>query len=212
MLNKPLEELQPLPPETYEGVNLDWLTIYVVGEVEERKVDLSFENIVVAAYRLFPKKFSLLGYPSYPDAKRIHYALWRCTYKDRQWVRGKARQGFELTERGRRALQEAREALSGGVPQRKKAYSHTRRWEKILDEVKRSPAYSKYSQDQRDLVSQAECCHALQGTLDSHRDVLLDNLGKLQTIADQLEQSDLVEFFKWIEERFGAFLREGASA
>lgn len=210
-MNKVLDELQPLLSETYEGIALDLLAIYAVGEVSERKMNLSFENIAVAAFRLFPKKFSLLGYPSFPDAKRVHHVLRRCVYKDKQWLRGKFVHGFELTERGHKVLQEARQALTVAMPQRKKVLSHTRRFEKILDEVRRSPAYLKYVQGNHDLVSEAECCHALQGTLDSNRQVLLDNLRQLQTIANDLEQSDIAEFLTWLDNRFGAFLSEGDS-
>jgi hypothetical protein len=139
-VNKVLDELQPLLSETYEGIGLDLLTIYAVGEVSERKMDLSYENIVVAAFRLFPKKFSLLGYPSFPDSERVHHVLRRHVYtKDRhkQWLRGKFAHGFELTERGCQVLQEATQALAVAVPQRKKVLSHTRRFEKILDEIRR---------------------------------------------------------------------------
>jgi len=211
-VSKVLDELQPCLSETYEGIGLDLLTIYAVGEVSERKMDLSYENIVVAAFRLFPKKFSLLGYPSFPDSERVHHVLRRHVYtnnRDQQWLRGKFAHGFELTERGRQILQEARQSLTAGVPQHKKILSHTRRFEKILDEVRRSPAYLKYVQGKRDLVSEAECCNALQGTLDSDRQVLLNNLHQLQTIANDLEQSDVVTFLNWLDNCFGTFLREG---
>jgi hypothetical protein len=211
-VNKVLDELQPLLHETYEGVGLDLLTIYAVGEVSERKMDLSYENIVVAAFRLFPKKFSLLGYPLFPDSERVHHVLRRHVYaKDRhkQWLRGKFAHGFELTEGGRQVLQEAREALAVATPQRKKVLSHTRRFERILEEVKCSPAYRKYDEGHRDSVSEAECCHVLQGTLDSNRQVLLDNLRQLQNIAIDLEQTDIAEFFGWLDDRFRPFLREG---
>jgi hypothetical protein len=66
-------------------------------------------------------------------------------------------------------------------------------------------------QGERDVVSEAECCQALQGTLDSNRQVLLDNLHQLQTIANDLEQSDITEFLTWLDNRFAAFLTEGIS-
>jgi len=210
-VSKILDELQPLPPEKYEGIDLDSLTIFVVGEMEGRKADISFENIVVGVFRFFPKKFSLLGYPLFPDSQRVHQVLRRCVYKDRQWLRGKFKHGFELTERGRQILQKTREALTGGMQQPKKVLPHTRRLERILDEVRRSPAYLKNVQGHRDSISEGECCHVLQGTLDSNRKVLLDNLRQLQTIANDLEQGDIVEFLKWLDDRFGAFLSKGIS-
>lgn len=82
-----------------------------VAVVEEAGVDLSLENIVIAAFRLFPNKFSLLTYPEHPDAIRVDKALRRCNAKDRQWLMGKTSQGFALTQRGRRELELARETV-----------------------------------------------------------------------------------------------------
>ncbi len=201
-----LQELKPFPPHLYEGSNLNWLVLYAVGMLEERRIDLSFEHVVVAAFRLFPKKFSLLGYPKHPDAKRVHDALWRCAYKNRQWLLGKTSQGFAFTERGRQELELARQALKSGSLSQKKTFSQTRRFEKLLAEVRTAPAYAKYSQGTPDKVSEAECCYVLQGTLDSDRGVLARNLTKLKGMADELEQKDIVAFMDWLGARFVRFL------
>ena len=209
--NRSLEELKPFPPHLYEGTNLNWLVLYAVGMLEERRIDLSFEHVVVAAFRLFPKKFSLLGYPKHPDAKRVHDALWRCAYKNRQWLLGKTSQGFAFTERGRKELEMAKQALKRGSLPQKKTFSQTRRFEKLLAEVRAAPAYAKYSQATPDKVSEAECCHVLQGTLDSDRRVLADNLTKLKGMATELDQKDIVVFMDWLESRFARFLEREES-
>jgi hypothetical protein len=204
-----LNALKPYPPELYEGINLNWLVLVAVGIVEERGVGLSFEHVVVAAFKLFPKKFSLLGYPEHPDAKRVHDALWRCTYKNREWLMGKTSQGFAFTQRGRQELEAARRALEVGCGPVKKTYSQTRRFEKLLGEVQASPAYIKYQRADRDRITDSECCHVLQGTLDSDRRVLRDNLVKLRQIAADLDQKDVVTFMDWLGQRFARFLKEG---
>ena len=207
--NRNVQDLEPFPPHLYEGINLNWLVLYAVGVLEERKVDLSFEHVVVATFRLFPKKFSLLGYPEHPDAKRVHDALWRCAYKNRQWLRGKTSQGFAFTERGRQELDTAKQALKRGSLPQKKTFSQTRRFEKLLAEVRAAPAYAKYSQGTQDKVSEAECCHVLQGTLASDRRVLVDNLAKLKSMAIELEQKDIVALMDWLGTRFARFLERG---
>jgi len=205
--NRNVQDLEPFPPHLYEGINLNWLVLYAVGVLEERKVDLSFEHIVAAAFRLFPRKFSLLGYPEYPDAKRVHDALClRCAYKDRQWLLGKKSQGFAFTERGRQELATAQQALKRGSLTRRKAFSQTRRLEMFLAEVRAAPAYAKYSKGESDKVSEAECCHVLQGTLGSNRRVLADNLTKLKAMATELEQKDIVAFMEWLAPVFARFL------
>ena len=207
--DRSLQSLKPFPHDIYEGINLNWLVLFSVGVLEERGVDLSFENTVIAAFRLFPKKFSLPGYPEHPDAKRVHDGLWRCAYKNRQWLLGKTSQGFAFTERGRQELELAKKALNSGYLPQKKTFSQTRRFEKLLAEVRAAPAYGKYSKGEPDKVSEAECCHALQGTLDSDRRVLVDNLTKLKKMAAGLEQKDIVRFVDWLGQRFAQFLETG---
>ena len=108
--HKTLETLKAYPVHAYEGINLNWLVLVAVGAVEECGIGLSFEHVVVTSFKLFPKKFSLLGYPEHPDAKRVHDALWRCAYENRQWLIGKTSQGFAFTQRGRQELEIARKA------------------------------------------------------------------------------------------------------
>lgn len=205
-----LDSLQAYPSSLYDGVNLNWLVLLSVGVLEEKGVDLSFENIIIAAFKLFPKKFSLLGYPEYPDANRIRTALvLRCAYKNRQWLLGTISHGFAFTERGRQELELAKKALQKDYLPIKKTFSKTRRFEKLLGEVRSSPAYAKYFKGERDRISEAECCHVLQGTLDSDLRVLRDNLIKLREMATGLEQKDLVGFMDWLGQRFARFLQIG---
>jgi len=205
-----LDKMQAYPASLYEGINLNWLALVAVAAVEEIGSDLSFESIVVAAFKLFPKKFSFQSYPDYPDAKRVHDALFRCTFKNRRWLSGRAGQGFSFTERGRQELEVARRALQiESQTGRRKTFSQTRRLEKLLAEVRSAPAYVKYSKGERDRVSEAECCHVLQGTLDSDRRVLADNLSKLKSMAEDLHQEDLGEFMEWVSQRFARFLGMG---
>jgi hypothetical protein len=204
-----LDTLKSYPAHLYDGVNLNWLVLLSVRTVEKSGVALSFEHIVVAAFKLFPKKFSLLAYPEHPDAKRVHDALWRCAYKNRQWLLGKTSQGFAFTERGRQQLELARHTLQKDYQTTKKTFSQTRRWEKLLAEVRAAPAFAKYSKGERDKISEAECCHVLQGTLDSDRRVLTDNLTKLSEMASGLLQEDVVRFMEWLGQRFARFLEKG---
>jgi len=206
MQRRSLDGLKAYPAHLYDGVNLNWLVLLSVGAVEESGVDLSLEHIVMAAFKLFPRKFSLLTYPAHPDAIRVDKALRRCTDKDRQWLMGKTSQGFAFTERGRQQLELARQTLQKDYRSAKKTFSQTRRFEKLLGEVKAAPAYAKFLKGEPNRISEAECCNVLQGTLDSDRRVLLDNLTKLKTMATDLQEKEAVAFMDWLGQRFARFL------
>jgi hypothetical protein len=201
-----IEKLKAIAPTKYENVDLDHLVMHAVGQLDRMGADLSCENAVVAAFRLFPKKFSLPGYPSYPDGKRIHDCLFRCTFKTKKWLGGKTRQGFSITDRSRAFIKEAEDLLSGVPSDRTKAPSHTRRKELLLAEVLSSPAYTKFRDGKYDSISESDACYLLQGTRDSSRDTLRENLLSLKRFVQELEQADLAKFLDWFEKRFETFL------
>lgn len=206
-MKEKIEKLKAFDVSKYENVDLDHLVMYTMSQLEKIGADLSFENAVVATFKLFPKKFSLLGFSSYPDSLRVYTCLWRCsTDKKKQWLGGKIRQGFVITNRSRRFIKEAEDRLKGLYPEDMKAPSQTRRKESLLAEVTSSSAYSKYIKGQRDSISAAEFCFLLQGTLDSTREILKGNLTSLKQFAEELDRKDIFEFLGWLEQHFTKFL------
>jgi len=51
-----IEKLTPFDETKYENIDLDHLIMYVMGQLEKIGVDLSFENAVVASFKLFQHK------------------------------------------------------------------------------------------------------------------------------------------------------------
>jgi len=203
-----LKELKSFAESKYKNIDLDHLMMYVMKELERIKANLSYENAVVAAYKIFPKKFSLLGFEEYPDSNRVDQCLWRCSGKTRQWLVGKARQGFKINPRSRVIFKESEDLLEGRKPTKTKAISQTRRKESILAETLDSPAYKKYLEKNGNLITEAEFCFLLQGTLDSEKDTLKRNLNLLKMFADELGRKEITTFLEWIENHFKSFLRK----
>ena len=201
--------LKSLDGKKYENIDLDHLMMYVMGKLYELGVDLSFENATVAASKLFPKKFSLVGYPEYPDSNRVGHCLWRCA-EHRKWLGGKSRQGFVITERSKLIIKEVKAMIEKGSTNRKSAHatSQTRRKEALLLEVVSSTAYKKYKQGKGDTITEAELCFLLQGTLDSSRALLKGNLNALRNYAETLENREIINFLYWVELNFKDFFKE----
>lgn len=203
-----LKGLKPLNTAQYKNVSLDYLVMYAIGQLQEMNVDLAFENIVVATYKFFPKKFSLIGFP-YPDSNRVGKRLWDCISKKKRWLGGKIHQGFVVTERSRFFIKEAENLLAGVSFQstRPKAASQTRRKESLLAEITASSAYRKYQKGQESSISQADFCFLLQGTLDSTPEILIGNLEALQKFAQELQREDILRFLSRLEDRFKNILK-----
>ncbi len=107
-MNEKILKLEAVEAHKYEDIDLEHLIMYAVGQLEGIGVELSFENVVIASFKLFPEKFSLLGFPEYPDANRVVKRLWDFTSKKskKPYLSGKIRQGFVITERGRAYIKE----------------------------------------------------------------------------------------------------------
>jgi hypothetical protein len=203
-----IEKLTSFDESKYENLDLDHLMMYAMGELERIQVDLSFENATVAAFKLFPKKFSLVGFINYPDSNRVDQCLWRCA-KHRQWLGGKSRQGFIITERSKLVIKECEDMIEKGMSIKKtKTTSQTRRKEALLLEVESSSAYKKYEQNEGSNINEAELCFLLQGTLDSSHKLLKENLNVLKNYAKTLENRNVVNFLDWVESNFNDFFNK----
>jgi len=199
-------DVKEIDSSSYESIDLDRLVVYAVAKLSDMGLELSLENIIVATFKLFPKKFSLVGYPEFPDATRVEKCLWRCKGKKRGWLGGKTPHGYTLTDRGRMVADHASSLLAVPLEAKHKAISQTRRKESIVAEVSSAPAYQKYIQGEEDKITEAELCYVLQGTLDSLKDTLRGNLDSLKVIADELQRDEVSEFLVFLENRFTKFL------
>ena len=99
--------LPTYPHESYRGVGLNDLLAYVVLFLEGQELATTFENITVAAHRMFPGKFSLVGYPQFPDATRVQLVILHLGPKYVGLLEGKKKTGYYLNARGREAAKSA---------------------------------------------------------------------------------------------------------
>jgi len=202
-----IKRLKPFDLENYDSIDLDRLVIYSTVKLEKMGIELSLENIIVGSFKLFPQKFSLSGYIEFPDATRVEKCLWRCKGRKRQWIGGKTPHGYLITDKTRVISgQTEAQLLNTGLKKEQRTPSRLRRKDGILKETTSSPAYSKYINNQGDSITEAELCYLLQGTLDSSRQVLRENLASLKKIAEDLESKKILDFLCWLEISFKSFL------
>ncbi|MFA5367116.1 MAG: hypothetical protein WC333_04490 [Dehalococcoidia bacterium] len=88
----------------YSEIGLNDLLAYTVWTLDTEKLRPTFENIVVCAHKLFPGKFSLVGYPEFPDAARVQRVILHLGPKYVGWLNGKNKTGYSLNQRGIEAV------------------------------------------------------------------------------------------------------------
>lgn len=202
-----LNEISAFDEDLYRNLDIDRLVVYVLFYLEENNIQLTIENIIIGAFKLFPNKFSLFGFPEYPDSARVEKSLWRSRGKERQWIGGRTRQGYSLNRRSYMIAERVSQDLQieSGIENSSKENKRLRRWEKIIKEIEKSTAYKKYMDDCTDSITESEFCYVLQGTLDSPKEILNENLITLKTMARDLKNEEIEKFLCKLECKFSKF-------
>lgn len=173
----------------------------------------TFENIVVAAYRMFPEKFALEGYPEYPDAARANRALLQLGPKYRNWARGSVQKGFVLTDSGLAEVGRVRDALSGAKPlehlkPRPRSAPRTLDLSEELLSIERSALYAKWSKGALSEGTTLDLLEMLSAYAYTPTRALRDRLAVLENTAKQLGRKDLLEFLEAVHKKFTSKLRD----
>ena len=181
----------------YMKIGLDDLVTYAVFSLKEKGKEATFENLVVECYSLFPKRFSLVGYPMYPDSALVNKSWLRCR-TDKRLIDGSAAKGFKLTPAGIEVVEKTSFLLKDRTGQAtigKMKEEERSRASKFVQHIENSIAYKKYLSNQTlSAITDFELRDILLGTMQTDIDVLLDNASRLETYARTKERKDLVDF------------------
>lgn len=208
-----LRKLKPFKPEVYENIDLNRLTVYAIWMLQENKIPVTFENIVVTLYRMFPKKFSLFGFQEYPDAARINRALLQLRPKYRNWAVGDVTRGFILTEIGKGVVKQTEELLKNPQKQRTKIKipkggKERTKQEKDIKEIETSDIYKKYTSNDLESITNYDFWNLLHAMSYTPPKALRKYMNDLKESAKSLERNELLEFLNWIEKKYNRFFRE----
>ena len=192
-------------PEIYERIGYDELVTYSIYSLERNKKDTTFENIVAEAFGLFPKRFSLRGYPEWPDSAVVNKSWLRCR-TDKKYIVGSVKDGFKLTQRGLEVAERIEGQLREGrsAPSNSKVKTELRtRAGRLLRDLEQRPAYIRFQSERTvEGVSQDDFADILLVLPDSPASRLKSNLEQFKDAARLYEREDVVQFLHALEEKF----------
>lgn len=84
----------------YVDVSLAALTMYSLYWLHQWQLRRTIEAVSILNWRLFPERFSMVGFPQFPDAFRTNRSLLQGQPKYRNWLTGAASAGYNLNEQG----------------------------------------------------------------------------------------------------------------
>jgi len=193
------QRCMPTDENKYAQIDKDRLVLYAVHVLEENRIEPTFEKVVAAAFKLFPKTFSLLGFPEYPDSRWIYYSLWHCVYQSKGWLSGSPTSGYHVTLKGKKIVSEALKALSGKIFAPKKVASKQERKEiHFLNLLEKSNAFQKYASGEAKDITEMEIRIMLRTRKDTPRDIVALNLKKYVEYAKIADRPKIVEFLEYI--------------
>jgi hypothetical protein len=215
MMDKPvsLSAITEYPPASYSSLDLNRLVSFTVHWLLEHRIPMTFENVVVAAFRMFPAKFALEGYPEYPDAARTNRALLQLRPKYRNWARGNVQKGFVLTESGLVEVQRVKDVLSGrdtphAETKRRQGLPRTMDLSRDLSTIVDSPLFAKWKTNSISDGTTLELLDMLQAFAYTPARALKERVATLENAARQVGRGDIVDFFGDVRKRYDQQLRE----
>jgi hypothetical protein len=196
----------------YRDVSLDELVTYSIFILLEESKEATFENIVAKCFELFPEKFSLIGYPQWPDSARVNKSWLRCR-TDFKYIKGSVKSGFTLTSKGLEVVERVQKRLKRPssekiIVSQKRAKERSKE-EQFINELVESEVFTRYLIEQEKTeISHFEFCDMLYCTLESSAKALKENLEKLKEYAQKLNRTEALKFLLFSENKFSHLLKE----
>ncbi|MHA1961644.1 MAG: hypothetical protein ACW99U_15585 [Candidatus Thorarchaeota archaeon] len=176
--------------------SIDQFLIYCAWKILQEGDDCTFERLTVECFARFPEKFSLQGYPEYPDSARVNKSWLRCR-TDRGWLLGNVKTSFNLSPSGEAVAVSVERSLGlGDVKEARRPASRVRtRDDALLRFVRNRPLYGSYLESPKDFAPTDNDIRVLtSSTLDTPRRVVKQNLMQLVDVAKKASEKDLEGF------------------
>lgn len=155
------------------------IVLYEMGK--GKKMNLRYEDIVVAAFKKFPEDFHLRGYPEYPDsADMIHKPLYDFRKKGYLEANNKV---FSFTDRG---LAYAEQLVTLVKGKSLKSEGRLSRFaEKEISRIESSEAFGLFIQNQKERITDTDFYTYLSVTPRTLRN---DFIGRLETVESAVKE------------------------
>jgi hypothetical protein len=210
--HRQVESFVPFPEASYQSIDLAGLAAFTIKRLQELQVPITFENLVVAMFKMFSTKYSLEGFPEYPDAARVGRTLLQLGPKYRNWARGSVQTGFVLTEAGLAKAAKVGSLLVAGVPATapsptKRQVPRTMDLGKEMRGLEESALFRKWKAGKLMEGEPLELFDLLGGYAYMPTRALRERAQYLENAAAQTGREDLLEFLQSVRRVFAAQFR-----
>jgi hypothetical protein len=163
----------------------------------------------VALFLFFPEKFSLVGFPQFPDAERVHRTLLQLGPKWRNWAKGDTHHGYSLNQSGELEFKRVEEALKNPsvkiiVPRQRTSKPRTRDPNQEIKEIEQASLFKEYINGKREGFSEFAIWELLRSYPYAPKQALKERIETMLEYAKLANRKDIVDFLKWVRDFFSA--------
>lgn len=112
-----IKSLKPVPFDKYSAVSSrEKLVVYTISYLKDKEIPLSFNNICIATFKLFPEKFYFSEeFSEFPHIEMLNRTILHLRPIERNYAAGSVRSGYELTPLGEEVARQVKIQIEHGT-------------------------------------------------------------------------------------------------
>lgn len=190
-----------LTENKYSDIGMNELIVYTAYKLCDDNRSITREELVLGAFKLFPKKFGLRGHEDWPDSAVIDKRWVDCRHLE--YISGNNKSGFTLLPKGHELVKITEKKLKISSNKKSKDYENRTRSGKIASIMESSDGYKKYLiKESIEDLNEFDFREILHCTMDSSQEILNRSYSELIQHLETCQKTDLINFLKKLKDKY----------
>ena len=200
-----VNELKMFEESKYSDIGMNELIVYTTFKLSKEKGTITREELVLGAFKLFPKKFSLKGHNDWPDSAVIDKRWLDCRHKE--YLSGTNTEGLSILPKGIELVQLTEKKLKISSNQNKYKKDNRTRSGKISTIMQNSDGYKKFLKNNNiDEINEFDLREILHCTMDSTQEILSQSYVELSQHLKASNENEMLVFLENIKKKYISLL------
>lgn len=201
-MKKKGKKLAPYEEKAYQSILVIHLIVFSIHSIIKKGERCTFEKLVEECFYLFPKAFSFVRHPKWPDSLKLDRQLR--TLREKGFITGSPRTSFLLTKFGEKIAENTKEILKKGKIRKSATFKIFRDSDvNLINSLKTSGVFQKFLRNKKDFsITEMELRNILHCTLETPSRIVKQNLIYTKNLTREFNEKKLFEFLEVCYRRF----------
>jgi hypothetical protein len=192
-------------PAIYKDINLESLLVYGIYILKKNNIDISEENVYIQTFLLFPKRFSLINFPFFPNILQLNQSWFR-SRSNKNFITGNFSEGFKLTRLGLREAKKVESMINEPKTEEGIRADVLIPSDKILiDLFKTHQGFLKFQETKEINISELEFCLLIKVRQTASHTLFNSRFLELEQIFTDHNEEELSIFLQELKKEFNYF-------